>query len=199
VLTFERTDSAVERPEPPLVKQVAVTLEQLLELPDDGQSSVNPIGRILDTLENEKEVEKLCEGERLQSKAVLVAKAVYRSLARSEDIYADIWNNSSNFYNDGETTACRLLKTDDIIANDRYTNAARYRVNALLFAMFFRTKCEELKSGARRETMVIQQMMNESGKTVDQIKTLLKRGRWYALWVSELGLGAILVLGESLA
>jgi len=202
LLTFERANSAAQLPEPPPVKRVADTLEQLLKLPDNGQASVDQIRGVPDTLENEKEVDKLCETERLRPKAVSVAKAVYRSLAHSVDIYADIWGNSPNFYNDAGTTACRLLKTDDSIANDRCINGARYRVNALLFAMFFRTKCEEceeLLTGAKRETTVIRQMMDESGKTSDQIKTLLKRGRWYALWVSELGLGAILVLGESLA
>lgn len=201
-MTFERAESAVARPQPRLVQRAVTSYEQLLGLPDNGQTSVDQMRRISDTLENEEELENLYKSERLKPKAASVARAVYRSLSRpeAEDIYADIWgSSSSDFYQDEETTTCRLLKTDDRIADNQYTNAARYRVNALIFAMFFHTKCEQLDTMAKKETVVIKQMMAESGKTKDQIKTLLKRGRWYVLWVSELGLGAILVLGESFA
>lgn len=181
------------------MKESAASLQELLELPDNGQASSELVCPILDTLDNEKDVDELCSDEGLQPKATAVAKAVYRSLARPESIYTDIWQSSSNFYKVGGTTAYRLLQTETSIVNAGDVNGARYRINAILFALYFRTQCEELGLKGKQGTVIIKRMMKDSGKNSDQIKSLLKLGRWYALWVSELGLGAILMLGECLA
>jgi hypothetical protein len=201
-LTIEHQKDATSRRVPKPVKEHATSLQELLELPelpDDGQASSEPAGPILDTIENEKDVHELCLKEGLQPKAIVVAKAVYRSLARPESLYEDIWHSSSDLYKAGGTIACRLLQTESAILDQGDVHGAKYRVNALLFAIHFRAQCEASGLKGKQGTVIIQRMMKESGKNSDQIKGLLKRGRWYALWVSELCLGAILVLGESLA
>jgi hypothetical protein len=129
---------------------------------------------------------------------------VFRSLNRSKYIYADIWHGVRQFYGSNGTTATRLLNTQDSIEDEADVNSARYRINALLFAFHFRALCdglerEDMVSGKSKETVILENMTKETKKSREQIHTLLKRGRWYAHWVDRLGVGAILLLGESLA
>ena len=198
-LTVEPRNVPAVRPARDIAKDDATSLDQLLELPDDGRSSLEQVEPILDLFEDERSFTEYCGSEGLQPKAIAVAKAVFRSLDRPESIYADIWHGTSNFYGSKGTTARRLLETDNSIESEGDVNGARYRVNALLFAFHYRARCDELVATKQKETVVLQKIMEESGKTIHQIKNLLKRGRWYALWVNKLGLGAILMLGGSLA
>lgn len=186
------------------VKQSAKSLEELLELPDNGQPSSEQVEPTLDILKNEKSITKYCRDSGLKQTAISVVLAVFRSLNRSQDTYANVWYGCNRFYKAKGTTASRLLDAQDTIVGEADVNGARYRINALLFAFDFRARCERLRfddseETKNKETAVLRKVMEESKKTSDQIYTSLKRGRFYAQWVNELGIGAILALGESLA
>lgn len=203
-LTIKPRKSAAGRPRKNHGHESVKSLEELLELPDLGQVSSREAQPVLDTLEDEDSVDKFCRDSGLKKRATLVVKAVFRSLHRSEDVYADIWNGVKDFYNSEGTTASRLLDAQEAIAGEADANAARYRINALLFAFEWRARCEAVRFDEsiptkNKDTTVLKRVMAESKKTSEQIQTLLKRGRFYAEWVNELGVGAILALGESLA
>lgn len=198
-LTHEPRNGRMDRPERERPAKTVSTLEQLLELPDEGRPHSEQDERTLDVFQNDRTFAEHCSSCGLHPKATAVAKSVYRSLGHSKDIYADIWDNSPTFYCSNGTTASRLLETDSRIENEGDINGARYRVNALLFAFYYRARCEELTTTKHVETIVLQRIVDESGKNIHHIKNLLKRGRWYALWVNVLGVGAILILGASLA
>lgn len=175
------------------------SLEQLLALPDVIRSSSEHIEPIINVFDNDRSFTEYCNAAGLQPRATAVAKAVHRSLDRPANIYANIWTTSSEIYGSSGTTASRLLEAETSIGNEGDVNGARYRVNAIMFAFHFRARCENSIATTTKEKLVLQKIVDESGKKIHQIKALLKRGRWYTLWVSKLGLGAILTLGETLA
>lgn len=180
-----------------LGQSTTATLSDLLELPVHGRATSQDVEPVLFALQSEKDVKRHCDDEGVKARATAVAKIVFRSLARSEITYANVWQGLDLCKNSG-TTACRLLETESSIVDESHVNGARCRINALLFALHYRARCEGLSTRANRETAVLQEITRESGKTSDQIKALLKRGRWCIEWVNELGLGAILTLGDSL-
>jgi hypothetical protein len=212
-LTVKPRKDAAGRPRRDPAKRSAESLEELLELPNDGQSSSDQSEPTLDILRNEKSIVKYCRDSGLKPTSISVVLAVFRSLGRSKESYANVWDGCKHFYKTNGTTASRLLDAHDVIVSEADVNGARYRINALLFAFNFRARCEELRlddSDATRskktketketiETAILRKVMEESNKKSDQIYTSLKRGRFYAQWVNELGIGAILALGESLA
>lgn len=134
----------------------------------------------------------------MKPRAVAVAKEIFRSLDQPREIYTNVWHGSGFYQNEG-TTVRRLLEAHDTIINEGHINGARYRINALILACLYHARVQDMGPIAKRETIVLDELMEESGKSRSHISTVLKRGRWYALWVSSLGLGAILTLGESFA
>lgn len=180
------------------------SLEEVLNLPDSGQPLRNQAVPTLDILKDEDSVVSYCRDDGLKSRAIAVVRSVFRSLSRSEDIYAGIWHDARQFYAPDGTTATRLLNTQDLIVEEADVNSARYRINALLFGFHFRTLCDRLERDdlnpkKSKEAITVESLTKETNRSHDQIHTLLKRGRWYAQWISRLGVGAILLLGESLA
>lgn len=173
-------------------------MPELLKLPVNGLASPGETQPVLATLQSESEIVEHCNNKGMKSRAIAVVKAVFRSLGQPKDIYTDVWKGS-RFYQTGGTTACRLLNADDSIVNEEHINGARYRINALVLACHYHARVQSLGPKARRETIIVEELMNESRKSRSHITTVLKRGRWYALWVSKLGLGAILTLRESFA
>jgi hypothetical protein len=190
------------------VSQSTNSLEEVLNLPDSGQPLLNQAVPTLDILKDEDSVVSYCRDDGLKSRAIAVVRAVFRSLSRSEDIYAGIWHGFRQFYAPNGTTATRLLNTQDLIVDEADVNSARYRINALLFGFHFRALCDRLERDGlnpktskekSKETMTVESLTKETNRSRDQIHNLLKRGRWYAQWIDRLGVGAILLLGESLA
>lgn len=209
-MTVKPRKGAAGRPRSGPAKRSAESLEELLKLPNDGQSSSDQPEPTLDILRNEKSIVKYCRDSGLKQTSISVVLAVFRSLGRSKESYANVWDGCKHFYKANGTTASRLLEAHDVIVGEADVNGARYRINALLFTFDFRARCEKLrfddsdairskKTKEKKETAVLREVMEESNKTSDQIYTSLKRGRFYAQWVNELGIGAILALGESLA
>jgi hypothetical protein len=197
-LTIKPRTSTSSLPKRDLVEEPAKSLPDLLQLPVNGQASPGEIEPVLATLRSEQEIVDHCSRKDMKPRAVAVAKAVFRSFAQPRDIYANIWRGSDFYQTDG-TTECRLLEAHASIVNEGHINGARYRINALIFACVYHTRVEELGPIAKRETIILGKLAKESGKPRSHITTALKRGRWYGAWVSKLGLGAILTLGESFA
>lgn len=134
----------------------------------------------------------------MKPRAIGVAKTILRSCCQPVEIYVDIWKGSKFYETDG-TPECRLLDADGSISSEGHVNGARYRVNALVFACVYHARVQSLGPIAKRETIVLRDIEKESGKSRSHIGVVLKHGRWYMAWVSKLGLGAILTLGESFA
>jgi hypothetical protein len=180
------------------VEEPAKSLPDLLKLPINGQPSPGEIEPVLAALRSEQEIVEHCSNKNMKPRAVAVAKAVFRSFAQPKEIYANVWRGS-DFYQTEGTTERRLLEAHEFIVNEGHINGARYRINALVFACVYHARVQELGPTAKRETIILEKLAKESGKPRSHITTALKRGRWYGAWVSKLGLGAILALGESFA
>lgn len=172
-------------------------------LPSNGQPHLNQTVPVLDTLKDESSVASYSRSHGLKQRAIAVARAVFDALSRPEDIYSDIWRGCGPFYASNGTTAARLLGAEDSIGEEADVNGARYRINALIFAFYFRALCDKFEreelNPKKTETIVVESLIKETGKSRDRIQTLLKRGRWYAQWIDRLGIGAIMLLGRSLA
>jgi hypothetical protein len=185
------------------VEASTTSLEEVFRLPRDGQPHLSKTIPILYKLKGKDSVVSHCHEDGLKSRAIAVVKTVLASLSRSEDIYEDLWHGSEKFYASNGTTASRLLSARDEIVVEADANGARYRINALLFALHFRVLCNRLEredlNPNKTETMVLDSLTEETESSRDQIHALLKRGRWYAQWIDRLGLGAIFLLGESFA
>jgi hypothetical protein len=184
------------------------SLDEVLILPDNGQcGQAIPALEILD---NEKSITKHCKGHGLKPRAIAVVLAVFRSKKRSKEIYKGIWDGSKEFYVPYGTPASRLLNADAALEDDADVNKSKNRINALLFAIHFQTLCDSLEHDEKRkermssewkskETIIMQKIREDTPKTDHQIRNLLKRGRWYGQWIQRLGVGGILILGDTLA
>lgn len=169
-----------------------------MALPVSGRSSLGAVEPTTGIIERETDVMKFCDAEKVPGKVAATAKVIFRALARPDSLYSNIWHGS-DFYTTGGSTACRLLEAEVAITNDQDLNGARYRINALIFALHYNAQIQELGPRANRESIVTERLLKESCKTRRQVEFLLQRGRWLALWVNQFGLGAILALGESIA
>lgn len=201
-LTSRPRQSTPRQPAKDKKEFAEITLEKLWLLPDSGEWSIEDRPPTLDHLKDQEAIHNHCREEGLRNTAIQVVKATYDSLQRPEDRYNNIWQKSRQFYRTEGTVATRLLNTNDVVEDEEEINAARYRVNALLFAFEYRARCERLDTSeltTKKEAAVMKAVMSESGRTSEQIHTLLKRGRFYAQWIKILGPGAILTLGVSLA
>jgi hypothetical protein len=178
------------------VEEPAKSLPDLLKLPVNGQTPPGEIEPVLAALRSEQEIVEHCKG--MKPRVVAVAKAVFRSFAQPKEIYANVWRGL-DFYQTEGTIERRLLEAHEFFVKEGLLNGARYRINALVFACVYHARVQELGPIAKRETIILENLAKESGKLRSQITTALKRGRWYGAWVSKLGLGAILTLGESFA
>jgi hypothetical protein len=171
------------------------SLSDLLALPENGRDAPEPVEVILGALRSEKDVTRHCDSNKIPQSAKSTAKAVFRSLNFPEARYKDIWSGFI-FYNVRGSIACRCLEAERHISGDAFVNGARYRINALLFALDYNARVQALGTKAHRERIVVDAIVKESSRLKRQIELLLKKGRWYALWVSKFGIGAILALGE---
>lgn len=204
MLTIKPRNRPVPRSSNAPVSQSTNSLNEVLDLPDSGQPLLNQAVPTLAILKDEDSVVSYGRDDGLKPRAIAVVRAVFRSLSHSEDIYAGIWQGFRQFYAPSGTTATRLLNTQDLIVDEANVNSARYRINALLFGFHFRALCDRIERDdsnpkMSKETMVLESLIKETKRSREQIHTLLKRGRWYAQWIDRLGVGAILLLGESLA
>ena len=204
--SFSRIRSLTVKPQqnPPArsgrksAKEATQSLSDLLNIVQ-GRNPSGSVEPILQTLQTETSAGKHCNQIGMRSKATAVVKSVVRSLGRPMSIYRSIWQGSG-FYETGGTATRRLLQAEGAIINEGDINGARYRVNAVILACHYHAKVQELGTAiSRRETKILQEMVKESGKKRSHIYAVLRRGKWYAELVNELGLGAILTLGESIA
>jgi hypothetical protein len=186
-------------------KRFASSLDEILvlPLPDDFRCD-----QAIQTLNNEKSIKEHCSRLGLKPRVTNVVLAVFNSKGLSKDIYEDLWDGSKKFYIPEGTLAARILDTDTSIKNEAYANYSRSRINALLFALHFETLCISLQQDEERErifprkpieTIVMEKLVKDTRKEKSTIQDLLKRGRWYGRWILALGVGGILMLGESLA
>lgn len=197
-LTVKPQQNSPVRPERKSAKDSTKSLPYLLNI----VQSRNPSGfvePILQTLQTEASATKHCTHIGMRPRATAVVKSVMRSLVRPTSIYESIWQGSEFYATEG-TTASRLLQAEGSIMNEGDINGARYRANAVILACHYYARVQDLGATvSNRETKILQEMVKESGKSRSHINAVLRRGRWYAELVNELGLGAILTLGESIA
>jgi hypothetical protein len=167
----------------------------LLENAPDASEQLEPRPG---ALQSTKDVIEYCSNNKFSKNVKATGNAVIRSLRHPETSYQSIWGNQ-DFYKDSGSMASRFLNAECAILDQKHVNGARYRINALLFALHYNAQLQELGANANRQSLVMAGLMAESSKTKRQIEFLLKQGRWNALWVYKFGIGAILALGEFLA
>jgi hypothetical protein len=171
---------------------------ELLQLLENDPDASEPLEPPQGALQSAKDVIEYCNSNKFPKHVRATGNAVIRSFHHPETSYQSIWSNH-DFYKDSGSMASRFLNAECAILDERHVNGARYRINALLFALHYNARVQELGTNAHRQSTVMTDLMAESSKTKRQIEFLLKQGRWNALWVCKFGIGAILALGEFLA